>query len=205
VGTLAGLLVALFVTFLVVVLVGTALTVGTMAFGWRRVRRTLRVAPDTRSLAPTSWLMGMNERARLHRRLRAATATARSAAALGGEHLGPVVADIERQAVALERALVALPGRGWAIRPARAALAGEVTKLEGIARQLTTIAASRPSSPAVAPRTPLETLQERVDALNQAHAELNALDRLGHTDVADIAPPGRARQGRPPAAGTWRV
>jgi hypothetical protein len=187
VGTLAGILLAFLVVLLVSALVVAAVSLATVAVIWRRLRRRLRVAPGSKSPAPTSWLAGMNERARLHRRLRSATATARAAAAMSGGHLRPMAHEVELQAIAIERSLVAVPGRGRPARPARLAIAGEVSKLEAIAQQLSAIAVSRPTSPAVI-RTPLETLQERVDALGQAHAELNRFD---HRSITGVDAPGR--------------
>lgn len=73
------------------------------------VRRRLRVATGVRSLAPSSWLLGLTSPARLHLRLRTATARARFEAARPGVEaagLTDVAAQLERYATEVERSLI---------------------------------------------------------------------------------------------------
>src|SRR3954454_18220937 len=95
------------VVALTVLLVSTVLL---FAFGvtytrwW--LRKQLRIRPSTRSAAPTAWLAGTSEPARLHRRLRKATTTARLAGVRGGPTIAELATELEDHAIVLEAHLV---------------------------------------------------------------------------------------------------
>lgn len=144
----------LFVALLVASAVFVAMFVGALFYARHRLKRQLRLRPSTPSKAPTSWLVSTGESARLHRRLRRATAAARAMPGAGSSTLAPLVTEIEEHAIVLEAHLVAayrLKGRGRSTRRAVAALPG-------------------------APADRLAEVTERLDALEAARAELDAIE-----------------------------
>jgi hypothetical protein len=169
----------LVVALLVFGTAGIVCSAGALAYARWRLRKQLRVRPSTRSAAPTSWLVSTSEPARLHRRLRKATATARLAGARGGATVAGLAAEIEDHAVAVEAQLVML-ARVWRReRDARKQLAGQVTQLEQLAVRISASAVDATRSRALGPGSPdaLAALTERIEALDAARAELAAIER----------------------------
>ena len=152
---------------------------GAIAYVRWRLRKQLRVRPSTRSVAPTAWLVSTSEPARVHRRLRRATAVARAAAARGDATIAGIAAEIEDHAVALEIHLVMLSRLWRRERDARRRLIEQVTILEQLASRLTVsaIEISRPRSLTAGSPDALAELTERIDALDLARQELAQLER----------------------------
>lgn len=169
------------VTVVLLVLCGIALLV------LARVRRRLRVSPHTATDAPLRWLVTPLPSARLHRRLQGAVRAVRSATRQGGS-LGRsrrpptastrLAADLEREAVAIDRRLVAVAKLGIGER--RRALedtAAEVARLEGLARRIADLARDEQQRPAlVAGDSVLDDLAGRVERLEHARAELTLIE-----------------------------
>jgi hypothetical protein len=167
------------VTLVVVGVASLALLVGAFAYARWRVRKQLRVRASSRSAAPTSWLVSTSEPARLHRRLRRATAVARTAAARGDATIAGLAAEIEDHAVALELHLVMLSRLWRRERDARRHLVGQIATLEKLAARLTmsAIEVTRPRALTAGSPDALAELNERIDALDAARTELSALER----------------------------
>jgi hypothetical protein len=162
--------------------VSIALCVAAVAYARWRLRKQLRVRPSSRSSAPTSWLVSTSEPARLHRRLRKATAVARVAGARGDATIASIALEIEDHAVALEGHLVAL-SRVWRRdREARRQMSAQVASIEQLSTRLTTTAAetSRQRALGAGSHDALAELAERIDALDAARAELASLERHWH-------------------------
>ena len=142
-----------------------------------RLKRQLRLRPGTPSKAPTSWLVSTGEPARLHRRLRHATASARATRALDGM-TGPLVAEIEEHAMVLEAHLVVAARMKHRGRPTRKAVASQVKELEAVVARLATSSLRSPTTVTLpgAPANRLAEVSERLDALEAARAELDAIE-----------------------------
>jgi hypothetical protein len=143
------------------------------------LRKQLRLRPSTRSTAPTSWLVSTSEPARLHRRLRKATTTARLAGVRGGPTIAELVSELEDHAIALEAHLV-MTSRVWRReREVRIQLVKQVGQVEQLASRLTVISleAGRPRTLSAGSTDALAELTERIDSLDAARAELVELER----------------------------
>src|SRR3954468_11398531 len=141
--------------------------VAALVYARYRLKRQLRLRPGTSSKAPTSWLVSTGEPARLHRRLRRATAAARATAARGDSTLVPLVAEVEEHAIVLESHLLIaakLKGRG---RSTRKAVAAQVKELELVVARLATSSLQTRQTVALpgAPANRLAEVSERLDAL----------------------------------------
>jgi hypothetical protein len=168
----------LFVAMLVASTVFFVALVAALVYARYRLKRQLRLRPGTPSKAPTSWLFSTSEPARLHRRLRRATAAARATAATGDANIAPLVAEVEEHAIVLESHLVIaarLKGRG---RPTRKAVAVQVKELELVVARLATSSLQARQTVALtgAPANRLAEVSERLDALEAARAELDAIE-----------------------------
>jgi len=143
------------------------------------LRKQLRIRPSTRSTAPTTWLAGTSEPARLHRRLRKAAATARLAGVRGGPTVAELATDLENHAIALEAHLV-MTSRVWRReREVRRQLTAQVGQVEQLASRLTitSLESGRPRALTSGSPDALAELTERIDALDAARDELVALER----------------------------
>ena len=169
----------LFVALAVMGLGSIALLVGAIAYARWRIRRQLRVRPSTRSLAPTAWLVSTSEPARLHRRLRKASAVARAAGERGDETIASLAEEVQDHAVALEHHLVLLSRLWRRERDARKELVAQVAQLEHLSARLTVSAVevTRPRALTAGSPDALAQLTERIDALDAARKELTALER----------------------------
>jgi hypothetical protein len=155
-------------------------TAGMVAFVVHRLRVRNRVVRSVRSPAPLRWLVSPRWAARLHRRLQATVDVAhlaqrhRETLGLG---LDDVVAELASRAVELDRQLVIADHapRGVRVRLLRE-LSAEVRELEAIAertvRMARAFAGDRPSERGLGP------VRERLDALEAAIRELDAIDAL---------------------------
>ena len=178
-GNVCHVLHDVFVTLVVLGLASFALLGGALTYGRWRLRKQLRVRPSTRSRAPTNWLVSMSEPARLHRRLRTAATTARLAGSRGGATIADLANEIEDHAVALETHLVLLSRLWRRERHARKQLIAQVAQLEQLAAHLATsaIEVNRPRALGAGSPDALAELTDRIDALDQARQELEALER----------------------------
>jgi len=143
------------------------------------LRKQLRIRPSTRSAAPTPWLVSTSEPARLHRRLRKATTTARLAGVRGGPTIAELATELEDHAIALEAHLV-MTSRVWRReREVRRQLAAQVGQVEQLATRLTitSLEAGRPRALSAGSPDALAELTERIDSLDEARAELVELER----------------------------
>ena len=139
-----------------------------------------RVNPRVASRAPLRWLWSGSLAARLHRRLIAALTAARLAAGLRrrARRAPDLVEALAVEAVALDERVVAA---AYAPRRVRrqllSTLESHVVTLEGVAGRLAgTLAAD--GRPQAGPPPALEEVAERLDALDAAVAELEAVERL---------------------------
>jgi hypothetical protein len=176
----------LLVGLLIVLVVLAVTTVGSLlGLHWYLGRRN-RVAPTVASPAPLTWLWSPSTPARTHRRLRAAATTARSvprdpdAPSLSAAALS---VDLEQHAVALDEWVVwtARAPRRWRREHYRA-IRSQVYDLETLSVRLTLVSSALPRFPDDDRTQPLVAAREQVEQLEQAHAEIQALERLtlGH-------------------------
>jgi hypothetical protein len=175
-GDLVSLLMTLVVISVVSLVLVLALFGAGVALCWRGLRRRIRVAANIRSKAPTIWLVPTSEAARLHRRLRRLTGSARAAGHLGGNAMEPLVLELEGHAVALEQTLLSMPGRDPVSKAHRRAAARELARLERVVDDLGRMALGHSTGPGYLPLRPLDRLEEQVQALAAANAELNAME-----------------------------
>jgi hypothetical protein len=170
------------VTIVLLVLCGIALLV------LARVRRRLRVSPRVATDAPLRWLASPQLAARLHRRLQGAVRAVRAATkAPSRRSTRPqapasaatrLAADLEREAVLIDRRIVAVAKLGPAER--RRALehsAREVARLEGLAHRIADLAREEQQRPVLAGgESALDDLAARVERLETARAELTVIE-----------------------------
>lgn len=167
-------------TFLIGLLILILAVVGAVAFVAMRNKRAFtkqnEIAAGTKSRAPAAWAGAHSPEALLHRRLRTAVDGARAQVSGAGSGLDDVVAAITRGAQEIDDRLIAaaaLPasGRGAAIaalEPSVAALENAVVGLGSSASNATSTGSSVTAAVADA--------HQRLDALDEARAEVNAAD-----------------------------
>jgi hypothetical protein len=180
-----GSAIALFfgkVTVVLLVLCGLAL------LALARVRRRLRVSPRVATDAPLRWLASPQLAARLHRRLqgavRAVHAATKAPSRRSSRPQAPattatrLAADVEREALLIDRRIVAVAKLGPAER--RRALersATEVARLEGLAHRIADLAREEQDRPVlVGGDSALDDLAARVERLEKARAELTVIE-----------------------------
>ena len=140
-----------------------------VVFVVRRLRRRNRISPAVPCDAPARWLCTPSRPAMLHRRLRRSVYAVRQVRGPAAE----LAADLEAHAVAVDRHLVLA---------ARAPVAPRQRLLREVAGQVRDIEAltERVLAAAAAPLQPgperLALLAERLDALEEAQAEIAALE-----------------------------
>jgi len=148
------------------------------AFVVHTVRKRNRVAPGTRSPAPISWLWSWRMSARLHRHLARTIHAVHACIVDSREQLGlaTMVKELETQAIAIDRQLVAVdrspnPTRYRILRE----LYAEVRQVDAVAERVIRMgrawAGDEPSVRGLA------GVSERLDALEAAMADLARLDR----------------------------
>jgi hypothetical protein len=150
-----------------------------------RLRRRNRLHPKWPTSAPLLWLVHPGAPARLHRRLRAAVATAHYRAPGRGRRKVPhssvdeLVGELLHEAAAIDQQLV-LAGR--APRQVRnrllAVTAPQVAQLEAIAGRLAVLvsASARPGGTPAA--TAIQALEDRLDALEVSRQEIADLEAM---------------------------
>jgi hypothetical protein len=141
-----------------------------------RLRRRNRVSPRVKSQAPLWWLWSPSRPARLHRRLRSAV----SAARYGVDQSGPdspiadLVAELERQAVVIDRQLVTAAQSPSSIRYRLLnPLTGQVRDFERIVERVLSEATAAAGE---SPQAALGRVTERLDALESARDEIARLE-----------------------------
>ncbi|MET0903487.1 MAG: hypothetical protein ABWZ52_09625 [Acidimicrobiales bacterium] len=154
---------------------GVAMSVScVLAVLWvrHRLRRTLRIDPAVRSVAPTLWIVTPTAAARLHRRLRVVAASARLASTCD-PGLSPLANELVGEALALEPSVLAVTGTRRAGAAIRRDLSVRIAGLEGVARRL----ASLSNQPLSAPEANAATrLRDRLSALEAARHELAEIE-----------------------------
>ncbi|MGH8931444.1 MAG: hypothetical protein ACRDZO_12665 [Egibacteraceae bacterium] len=154
-------------------------TVGTV---WA-LRRWNRVDPRTPGLAPLRWLCSPSRCARLHRRLRMAVVNARMrprddrpvrARSRRKAPQDTLVAGLVAYACALDRQLVTASRAPFVFRIEQLAhLGAEISQVEHLAARLSGAQLGPLPSP---PPPPLRHIAERLDAVDAARRELDALE-----------------------------
>ena len=159
---------------LVVIAIITAVVVGPPTYAHWWFRKQVRIRPGARSAAPTWWLMSTATPARLHRRLRRAAAAARTAGHTDDPTLREMARQAEDHAVSLERPLLVVARLG---RPGASELRGlseQVAELEAFVARLANLVRQQATVPHRG--STVRELQQRLDALEAAHAELAVLE-----------------------------
>jgi hypothetical protein len=181
---------AVFITWLALASLGLVL------LRWRMARSN-RVSPAVRSAAPLHWLWSMTKPARLHRRLRTAVALIHLAPSRRADRVVLSVdelrCDLEHQAVQLDQHLVVASRHPRSHRRGLLNnLEGQVIEVEQLAMRLS--AMSRPDgTPASgweatpAPPEAFERISHQLDLLDDAQAELMAIERAsGLVDLDEL-------------------
>jgi hypothetical protein len=158
-------------------------SVGIIAL-WR-LRRRNRLHPTWPTAAPLHWLIHPGAPARLHRRLRAAVATAHYRAPGRGRRRVPhssvdeLVAELLHEAAAVDEQLV-LAGRAPAAvrRRILAVTVPQVTQLEAIAGRLAVLVSATARPGGVPAATAIRTLEDRLDALEVSRQEIADLEAM---------------------------
>lgn len=187
---------ALLVALLIMSLVGFLAVVVAVLLGWRHLGRRNRVSPAVASPAPKTWVaVHPAATARLHRRLRAAVAAARTAStsAPAAPRLAELTAELEREAIALDHHLVLVARLSGRDRKQRlAGLAQQVRQVEQVASQVSLLAVQAQAPLEVAGQpSALEDLARQLDLLEQAR-----------TEVADIESAAGVHRPSPYATGS---
>lgn len=178
----------LWVFALAFVALATASSLGLLAL-WR-LRRKNRLHPGWPTMAPLTWLVHPGTAARLHRRLRAAVATAHYRAPGRGRRKIPsssvdeLILELLHEAAAVDEQIV-LAGR--APRSIRRQLlsvtAPQVTKLEAIAGRLAVLvsASARPGGAPAA--NAIQALEDRLDSIEVSRQEIADLEAALFVDL----------------------
>ena len=156
-----------------------------------RLRLRNRLHPACPTAAPLTWLVHPGRPARLHRRLRAAVATAGYRSPGRGRHRVPrssveeLVLALLQEATAIDEQLV-LAGRApVAVRRRIVAVsAPQVAKLEAIAGRLAVLvsASARPGGAPAA--SAIQALEDRLDAIEVSRQEIADLEAALFIDLA---------------------
>jgi len=158
-------------------LVVSVIMLASVAVVAHRLRRSNSVNHRGGGRAPLSWLVSAGICAQLHRRLRRAVAAVRVVvppprrrALRGAFH--DIADDLEREAVAIDAELVAVRRLPLVHRRAAQRLvAPRVMEIERLAARVVS------TNPSAVHTVSLEGLRDRIDALHQAHDELDRLER----------------------------
>jgi len=159
---------------LVVIAIITAVVAGPPTYAHWWFRKQVRIRPGVRSAAPTWWLMSSAAPARLHRRLRRAAAAARTAGRTDDPTLREMALQAEEHAASLERPLLVVARLGRPGATEQRALGEQVTELESFVARLANIVRQQATIPRRG--NTVRELQQRLDALEAAHAELAAIE-----------------------------
>jgi len=165
-----------------------SITLAFFALARHRILRRHRVNPSVPTNAPLTWLASPQATARLHRRLCRASDVARDAIErttpkkkLGRKPapsaLAPLVADLEREAMAIDEHLTLVQRLGTQERRRLLVhLDGQVRQVEGLAGRIAMLGA-RAASPTERMDDPsaMHEIETRVDQLEEVRVELEAL------------------------------
>jgi hypothetical protein len=192
---LVGLVVAVVLVIVVSLLV--------MAVSLRSIARGNRVSPTVSTGAPLHWRVDPAPAARLHRRLQACVRQLHLAGVLvpgrkRQQASNPLAVELETQAVALDRRLVAVAAvKGKKRRRAELEQLGyEVERLEVLAHRLVTAAHWQSPHAPQATSDALDAVAEQLDALEAGQREIADLETAMTRVEADL---DRARVLPPPA------
>lgn len=161
-----------------------------IAMLWR-LRRRNRLHPNVATMAPLAWLIFPGSPARLHRRLRAAIATATFRLPGHGRRKVPsssvddLVESLVSEAVAIDEQLVLAARAPRAVRQRILAVTvPQVEKVETLAGRLAVIvsASARPGGMPAA--NAIQALEDRLDALEVSRQEIINLEAALHFDHA---------------------
>lgn len=177
---LAAILLAFLLMGLVAFLTVLLTVLLAVLLGRRAMRKRNRVSPTTPSAAPVSWMGAPSATARLHRRLRAAVAVARSASAAAptAPRLTELTAELEQEAVALDAHLVMVARLPARERRARlAGLTPQVLRVEQCASQVSLLAVQSQAPMLAAGRgSALDDLAHQLDLLEEARGEVARIE-----------------------------
>ncbi|MCU1396612.1 MAG: hypothetical protein JWM34_5040 [Ilumatobacteraceae bacterium] len=186
-------------TFLLALVVLVVIIAAGVTFGAMRNKAAFQkqgqIVPGTASRAPAAWAGAHTPEALLHRRLRAAVDAARAQAAVPGSGFGDLQQTVERGAVEIDDRLIAAAALPEANRAAAiAAIEPSVVALEN--------AVSGTAAPSAAPTPELGTaaadVQNRLDAIAEARAEVDQLDTTRTAPMPPPAVPQTQPQTNPP-------
>jgi hypothetical protein len=125
-------------------------------------------------VAPTWWLVSTVSPARVHRRLRRTAAAARAAGRTTDPTIREMAHEAEDHAVALEAPLLVAARLGRPGARELRAVTEQTAELEAFVARLANLV--RQSSMMPVGRATVHQLQARLDALETAHAELDAIE-----------------------------
>lgn len=178
----------LFVAFASAVVVLALFSSVGIATLWR-LRRRNRLHPNISTGVPLSWLVHPGEPARLHRRLRAAVATAsfrapgRGRRRLPASSVDDLVEALLAEAAAIDEQLV-LAGRApRAVRRRIVAVARpQVAKVEALAGRLAVIVSSNARPGGMPTANAIQAIEDRLDLLEVSRQEIIDLEAALHVD-----------------------
>lgn len=155
-----------------------------------RLRRRNRLHPAWPTSAPLLWLFHPGRPARLHRRLRAAVATANYRSPGRGRHKIPhssveeLTASLLQEAAAVDEQIVIAGRAPLAIRRQLLAVAApQVETLEGLAGRLAVLVSSSARPGGVPAAHALIGLEDRLDALEVSRQEIADLEAALFIDL----------------------
>ena len=167
----------------------------------RRLHRRNRVSPRVATFAPLIWLWHPERPARLHRRLRRATAMARAGAAIHAQSWGrgrglttipELVDDLERRACTVDSRLVlASRARGATRWSMLNELEREVAEVENLSARLVGLTTewATVANAGMPARGTAEAIGQRLDALEEAMREVSAIAANDPVEMIQPASP----------------
>lgn len=166
------------VGILLALVLATVFIVGSVSLVLWQLHRRNRVSPDHPSAAPLTWLVAPHAAARLHRRLHNTVLVARAASA-SSPSVADLSAQIEAQAIALDRLSVVAYRLRSQRNGALHELYSQADQLEALTARLATAAIEGERLRALPgqPQDPLAQIAERLDALEAARVDLASLER----------------------------
>lgn len=184
---------SIILVLVLLVLLAALAGIGFVAFGALAVKRNaakqLEVVKGVPSKAPPNWVGAHSPEAKLHQRMLAAVAGLRDAAANDATMAGPLAA-IEQEAIQLDGELVAVSRLGVDAKSvALTDLEAAVGAIEHVViRAVSGSAGSRQSSRRASLDQQIEAIDDRLEAMRQARAEVDGFPQL-EDRVAAPEPP----------------
>lgn len=180
----------LLIAFLVALAVLAIFSSVGIAALWR-LRRRNRLHPGWTTMAPLVWLVHPGAPARLHRRLRAAVATAhhrmpgRAAHAVPHSAVDELVLCLLHEAHAVDEQLVLAARAPAAVRRQIVAVTEpQVAKLEAIAARLAVLVSSTVRPGGLPSANAIQALEDRLDAIEVSRQEIADLEAALFVDAA---------------------